>query len=344
MDRSPRPGLRQLLGGVAVASAVAALSVCASAAIVLAVSALVAVLILAAVVLVAVLGSAPKRRAALRVLQLMLHGPLQHEHAPPTFPEGWAQARTWHEHARKIGVGEPQRQRDGSAQGPAWLVSGEGFNCTIACVDVAGFGDHQRDDDVQLHIRRSLYGILEEAFRVSPIAWHGCYREDRGDGVLIVALPGVPAGALVHSFVEHLSAGLRRHNKMASSAAQIRLRMAVHIGQVHRDDNGVAGQAVVHAFRLLDAPTLKQEFAASSALLAVVVSDYLYENVIRHGHGLIDPASYRRLDVVVRTRTTAWLHVHGSVHREPPSSAHPWSGTGSGSLERPTQNVLPRWP
>ncbi len=49
----------------------------------------------------------------------------------------------------------------------------------------------------------------------------------------------------------------------------------------------------MHVFRLLEAPALKQEFAASSALLAVVVSDYLYENVIRHGHGLIDPAAYR---------------------------------------------------
>ncbi len=91
----------------------------------------------------------------------------------------------------------------------------------------------------------------------------------------------IPAGALTGPLIPHLDAGLRRHNKVASAAAAIQLRIALHAGQVHADDHGVTGQVLVHLFRLLDAPAFRQYAAASSAGLTLVVSDDLYASVIR---------------------------------------------------------------
>ncbi|MBX6765549.1 MAG: hypothetical protein IRY90_00045, partial [Actinomadura rubrobrunea] len=86
----------------------------------------------------------------------------------------------------------------------------------------------------------------------------------------------------------------------------LRLRLAVHVGQVHPDAHGVAGPALVHLFRLLDAPAFKEFADAAAADLAMIVSDRLYTDATDTG-GLVDPAAYRPLDVVSKeTRTRAW--------------------------------------
>jgi hypothetical protein len=85
--------------------------------------------------------------------------------------------------------------------------------------------------------------------------------------------------------------------------------MAVHVGQIHADDNGITGHALIHLFRLLDAPEFRRAFAASSDDLALVVSGYLYASVIRHGQGLTDPAAYQPIDIEFKeTRTRAWIY------------------------------------
>ena len=189
-------------------------------------------------------------------------------------------------------------------------------------MDIANFGDPARDDLVQLYMRDALYRILRQAFGDAGIGWRSCHHEDRGDGVLVVVSPHVPTATLIHPLVDLIRAGVRCHNRLSSPAAAIQLRMAVHSGQVHRDSNGLAGEAVVHLFRLLDATAAKDSLAATGAELALVVSSYLHQTVIRHGCGLIDPAGFRSIDVTVKqTRTRAWLHIPGGVRLERGSAA-----------------------
>jgi len=180
----------------------------------------------------------------------------------------------------------------------------------LVAVDIAGFGDPTRDDLIRLHMRAGLYGILVQAFEESGIGWHDCTHEDRGDGALIVISPQVPTAALAGPLADRIRAGLRRHNHLSCRAATIQLRMAIHSGYVQHDAHGVAGVAAVHLFRLLEAGQLKKALATSGAELALIVSGYVYDSVIRHDPGLNGLASYQPIEVEVKqTRARAWVHV-----------------------------------
>jgi hypothetical protein len=179
---------------------------------------------------------------------------------------------------------------------------------TLVSIDISGFGSRS-DDEVQLFIRDAMYRMLVQAFGDSNAGWAQSHHEDRGDGVFAVVPYFVPPARLIHPLTGYLSDSLRRHNKMVHDMAKIRLRMALHIGQVHFDSHGVAGEAAVHLFRLLEAPEFKQKFAVSSADLALVTSGRLYDYVVRHSRGAINPACYEPLDVSLKeTQTQAWIH------------------------------------
>lgn len=199
---------------------------------------------------------------------------------------------------------------DGGSGSLHWAGRGHALHCAIIAVDVTGFADPLRDLDVQEFIRDSLYRMLAESFDESGVPWDGCYHEDRGDGVLIVVPPGAPTAVLIDPLVELLFTKLRFHNKVASDIAQIRLRVALHLGHVYFDDHGVVGRAVNHTFRLLEAPAFKSALGAGPADLGLVASDYVYDDLICDGPGLIDPATYRSIAAVVKeTEARAWMYL-----------------------------------
>ena len=68
---------------------------------------------------------------------------------------------------------------------------------TIVAVDVEGFGDRCRTLPHQVAVREGLYRALQQAFCAASIPWAECHREDRGDGVLILAPPEDPDGQIL---------------------------------------------------------------------------------------------------------------------------------------------------
>ncbi|MFI0451800.1 hypothetical protein [Actinomadura sp. 6N118] len=62
---------------------------------------------------------------------------------------------------------------------------------------------------------------------------------------------------LLGHWIHQLRAALRQYNRISAATAQLRLRAAIHAGFVKADPYGVGGRAVLHLFRLLDAPTFK---------------------------------------------------------------------------------------
>jgi NACHT domain len=179
---------------------------------------------------------------------------------------------------------------------------------TIVCVDIEGFGNRRRTNSHQLSARAGLYRSVRQAFMRSGIRWDKCYHEDRGDGLFVLIPPDVPKNRLVARFPGELAAAVAEHNhQSAHQEARIRLRLAVHAGEVSYDGHGVTGAALNLAFRLLDAAPLKAALRRSPGVLALIASDWLFDEVVRHDETAA-PRTYRRTRVALKeTDTTAWF-------------------------------------
>lgn len=178
---------------------------------------------------------------------------------------------------------------------------------TIFAVDVEGYGDQRRTTPDRLAMREGLYRALGRAFDHAGVPWAACRSDDCGDGVFVLAPPQIPKGLFVEFLPNALAVALHRHNLTHHAGARIRLRMALHAGEVAYDDHGVTAPAINHAFRLLDAAPLKKALKASPGVLGLITSAWFFEEVVRHSDGL-DPTTFRPVPVAVKeTRTTGWI-------------------------------------
>jgi hypothetical protein len=178
--------------------------------------------------------------------------------------------------------------------------------------------DGPAGDDVLLQVRQKMYELLAAAFDEAGVGWMDCAHEGRGDVVVIAVPPEVPPEVLLDELVTRLRAGLRLHNKLSSEIARIRLRMAVHVGHCTFSATGMTGYALSWLTALLDAPAFVREFTAALTDLGLVASDYLYDELIQHGPGLIDPAAYDPIAVPgTRTQGAAWVHFPARPPRPP---------------------------
>lgn len=182
---------------------------------------------------------------------------------------------------------------------------------TILAVDIEG--STARSDPVKGELRRVLYRLLEESFnRAGIVERHREAYVDRGDGVLVLIRPldEVPKTLLLHPVVPILSGLLAEHNARPAAGPggdrRIRIRVVVHAGEVHNDGRGNFGEALDVAFRLLDSPEAKDALRRTPEPLVLVVSDGVYQSIVRHGYEGIRADSYAPL---VR------LRVNGRVQR-----------------------------
>lgn len=155
-------------------------------------------------------------------------------------------------------------------------------HCTIVIIDVEGFGRHSRTNPNKVRIRRGMYRAIERAFAASDIPWAACRHEDRGDGVLVLAPASISKALFVDSLLGALAAEIIVHNAAHSAPERMRLRLALHAGEISYDEYGVIGSSILHAEELLDTAELKRALARTDATLAVVASDWVFEEVVRH--------------------------------------------------------------
>jgi hypothetical protein len=160
-----------------------------------------------------------------------------------------------------------------------------------------------------------MYRILRDALKRSGVPVPDCHWEDRGDGALVIVPPGTPTSTIVDALLAHMVAGLAGHNEQANDATRFQLRVALHVGPVISDPDGVSGQAIIHAARIIDAPGLKRKLAEERAAdLGFIVSDFVYDNVIRHLFRQTD--GYQRVSFNGKgSRVTGWMHLF-SKHAE----------------------------
>jgi hypothetical protein len=182
---------------------------------------------------------------------------------------------------------------------------------SIVVIDVERFSDPARTDAHLLVIRDGMYRALRRAFFESGIDWARCTVEDRGDGMLILVPPEVPKSWLAARVPACLAAALAGYNSTSSYESRIRLRMALHAGEVLYDAYGVISHSVNQVFRLIEAPALKAALAASPDLLALIVSDWFFHEVICHEPTAM-PSRFSLLRVDVKdTQGTGWMRLLG---------------------------------
>jgi class 3 adenylate cyclase len=189
----------------------------------------------------------------------------------------------------------------------------DGQLCTVFAVDIAGFTEPYRDDDIRLYLHEELYEVLERAFDASGIPWARCFHEDRGDGALIVVPPDVASKGIIDPLPERLRSLIRRHNHVSCQAAGIQLRAAAHIGPVEHDGHGFVGTDINLLFRMLEARPLRKALAGSGAELALMVSEDVYRSLVCRCPSLVSPYAFQRVRFQVKqTRGRAWIYLPGA--------------------------------
>jgi transcriptional regulator with XRE-family HTH domain len=158
---------------------------------------------------------------------------------------------------------------------------------SILALGIDGLPGHQPPAQ-----REIMHGLVRSAAADCALALDGWQSADL-DGRLIVQVPSwVPPAQLAGPFMNALDSGLARQHQ-ESGPGTMRLRVALHAGPVFLGGHQLASPAIELARQLADAPQLHQTLAAAPrARLAVITSDSIFQDVIRHAHRLIDTAAY----------------------------------------------------
>ncbi|MFJ9824250.1 hypothetical protein ACIRSU_07715 [Streptomyces sp. NPDC101160] len=202
----------------------------------------------------------------------------------------------------------------------------EPVNRTILLLDIERFS--RRDDVVGAVLRRTLNKIVDQTLETAGVEATQQYREDRGDGLIVLLSGDVAKTRLLRSLLTTTPELLHEHNLLASDSAQMRLRIVLAVGEVAHDPHagttgGVVGHDLTQACRLLDADVLRSALAARRDEHCVLaVSTPVYEGVVRHGHRGVRPELFRRTDVTVKDGVlSAWIHQGAAPDRTPGAAA-----------------------
>jgi hypothetical protein len=179
---------------------------------------------------------------------------------------------------------------------------------SIVLVDVVGSA--ARDGQGTRRMRDDLYEMLTDVVADNGLDLESLPYEDRGDGLrLIVPLDVIRPTRVVDVFVAGLAAGLREHRRYANARARIRLRACFDLGLVEAHWRSWTGDPLVRAARLIDARQLREALDAEpESDLVAVVSDSMYESIVRHRFGYIPPDCFEEIRVQVKEFDgRAWL-------------------------------------
>jgi len=189
---------------------------------------------------------------------------------------------------------------------------------SIVAIDIERSTSPSRTNPIRAELRHEVYRMLGTAMRTAGIADAHCDPlADRGDGVLALVHPvdDVPKTVLLNPLVPTLVTLLADRNASLAGPdrcrRELRLRAVIHAGEVHYDGKGYFGEALDVAFRLLDAPRVKDRLRQSVMPLVLVVSEDIYWSIVRHEYEGIPGHSFEPLVrvTVAGRRRQGWVHV-----------------------------------
>ncbi len=234
---------------------------------------------------------------------------------------------------------DPQGLTAQASPGGGRLVPSAQYMILVIGFDGPTFPEGQQPSSPREALHRLAWSAAADS-QLTPSDWQPADL----DGKLLLQVPSrVPAAQLAEPFAAALNARLAHRQRELGPARALRLHVALHAGRAFPGGDEPVGPAVELARRLAGAPSLHDTLAAApEALMAVIASAEVFENILRHTHPLI-AAAYAPVPLD-SSGETGWLTVPGYTappgisparpHHET-SAAHPGaSASGPGVRDR----------
>ncbi|MFD7655115.1 hypothetical protein ACFV4N_14165 [Actinosynnema sp. NPDC059797] len=158
----------------------------------------------------------------------------------------------------------------------------------VVAVDVEGYS---KLDALDQSLAQSRLGeVLDLAAHDAGLDRSHWYRQVRGDGELAVLPADADTAWVIAHFTERLAANLA---DLRRAGTPLRMRVAMHCGTLTAGKFGLVGDAPIVTCRLLDAKVARQELAATRSDLVLVVSERLFDDVVRTRFHDLDPSRFR---------------------------------------------------
>jgi hypothetical protein len=164
--------------------------------------------------------------------------------------------------------------------------------------------------------REWVFRALRDAVHALHVESADVHHLDRGDGArLLIRESAAPLTAVVDGVTDELGTRLREAARTTRPAERLVVRLAVHSGLVHDTDDGPDGDALLHLARLVDAEPVKRMIAdREGTTLAVVLSDRVFDEVVRPGYTRLAVEDFERITVDLRRGpdpdpVDAWVHL-----------------------------------
>ncbi|MDN3353057.1 hypothetical protein [Actinomadura sp. DC4] len=169
-----------------------------------------------------------------------------------------------------------------------------------------------RDAREQLRAQKELQRILNVAAQNTGLDQREWYEQVSGDGELVVLPEDVDVSVVVGDFTCQLETMLAEFNRRAVTDTPLRLRVAMHHGTLTPGPFGPAGDAPIVVSRLLDAKPLRKLLTDQQERdLALIVSQTLYQDVVRTGFCSLDPEEFQPVRVNAKG-----IQYHGFVRNQ----------------------------
>jgi hypothetical protein len=190
--------------------------------------------------------------------------------------------------------------------------------CLLADIDGYGALPPVAQSGLTLRLKSAIGAAIKSAGVESGETW----RQDRLFRQLallpVSADPATAVPLLVRSLLEELGRG----QAGAADAPPLRVRAAITRDAVTRVKGAYAGRAVVTATRLLESPATRAELGADpAAVLALILSDGVYQDLLARGGGDFPVDAFRQVSVDVPEQGwmgTGWLRSCAPGALKPP--------------------------
>lgn len=178
-------------------------------------------------------------------------------------------------------------------------------------VDARGYG--RADDRRQSEWQHAMVDVLDAAATAAGLHRQTWKRQAKGDEELAVLPNQEPEPVVVDDFVRKLDGQLELYNADRLPRARLRLRVAMHHGVAFAGRNGIPGQGVVVASRLLNSDAAHEALKTNTnANMVLILSDQLYHDVVAQRHTSWRPREFRCVTARCKEYTSpAWLLVPG---------------------------------